>query len=265
MTPTFVIKTEQLAGLNYLASNHPRPQQVEWINRGTDQKLRRSSVDMLLRTMGHDIASPSVVRLHRTSGLRLIFKTEKQRSQFSTAFEAARHQVLGCQHHVVTGIFDDREQAERAVSELKQGDLPEESISLLWRASPFMSPDFEWPPGHKKRSVAGATASGAIAASIFGVGLFMIPGIGPVAVMGPIAEAAMTSLSAFSAIIGATGGAIAKMLTDYDVDSVSAIYCQQQVKRGKIFVSVDTRIAQGQGRYAKEMLRQLGGRTTVRG
>ena len=38
-----------------------------------------------------------------------------------------------------------------------------------------------------------------------------------------------------------TGGAIAKMLTDHDVDSVSAEFYDRQIKRGKVLVSVDTR------------------------
>ena len=47
----FVIKVEELAALNYLAADHPRPSKVEWINRGTDQVLKSSSIEMLMRTL----------------------------------------------------------------------------------------------------------------------------------------------------------------------------------------------------------------------
>lgn len=56
--PAFVIKAEELAALNYLDREHPRPREIEWINRGTDQILKPSTVDMLLRTLFRDVVSP---------------------------------------------------------------------------------------------------------------------------------------------------------------------------------------------------------------
>ena len=83
--PSFVIKAEELATLNYLDRNHPRPRRLEWINRGTNQKLRRTSIELLLRTLFRQVTSPSVVRLHHSSGLRAIFATEQERARFARA------------------------------------------------------------------------------------------------------------------------------------------------------------------------------------
>ena len=81
----FVIKPDELAALNYLSPDHPHPQRIQWINRGTDQELKPSTVAMLLRTLYLDIASPSVVRLHRSAGLRVVFRNERDRERFARA------------------------------------------------------------------------------------------------------------------------------------------------------------------------------------
>ena len=263
LTPAFVVKAEELPALNYLLPGHPRPRLVEWINRGTDQKLRRSSVDMLLRTLFQDETTPSVVRLHKCAGLRAIFGTSHERDLFASAFATARARDISNTQHHVTALFDGQEHAERAVLELKSAGIPDSAISLLWLAGQFMDEDFRWCDGHSKLSVAGAVAGGGVAGAMLGVAVLAIPGLGPVAAVGAIAGSAISSVAAVSGVIGAAGGAIAKMLTDHDVDGVTAIYYQQQVRRGKIFVSVDTRIAEGKSDVARRAIRQYGGRTST--
>jgi len=262
--PAFVIKAEQLATLNYLPSDHPRPIEVEWINRGTDQRLRQSSIDMLLRTLFKDVASPSVVRLHRSAGLRVMFKSDRERDQFASAFANAQKRETDSKLHIVTAIFDSREHAEQAVFALKKEGIPEKSVTLLWRASQFIDTESDWPEGHSKLSIAGATAGGGVAGAMLGVAILAIPGVGPVAAAGALAATAFSSVAAVSGIIGATGGAVARMLTDFDVDSVSASYYEQQIKRGKVFVSVDTRIAAGQRELALDVLKGCRGRSSSR-
>ena len=261
--PAFVIKPEELAALNYLAPDHPRPRMVEWINRGTNQKLKSSSVDMLLRTLAQDVLSPSAVRLCRSAGLRVVFGTERERERFALEFAAARSHESAGKRYLLTALFDDREHAEQAVSQLKDAGIPEISISLLWRANQFMDANFQWGGGHSKRSVAGAVAGGGIAGAVLGVALLAVPGIGPVAAAGAIASSAVHSVASVSAAIGATGGAIARMLSDHDVDGVSASYYERQIRRGKIFVSVDTRIAERQRAAAQRILTAANGRVRV--
>ena len=88
--PAYVIKPDELLALNFIDPDHPRPVDAEWINRGTDQKLKASTIDMLQRTLFRDLAPPSVVQLHRSSGLRVIFKNEADRAAFAVAFAPAR-------------------------------------------------------------------------------------------------------------------------------------------------------------------------------
>lgn len=260
--PAYVIKAEELPALNYLDPDHPRPLLTEWINRGTDQKMRRTSIDLLLRTLTEDTASPSVLRLHQTSGLRAIFSTEKDRDAFANAFAGARAQMALRRDYVIATIFDSLEHAEGAVGALHSAGVPDESISLLCRAGDFKpDPSAGW-KGHSKMSVAAAVAGGGIAGALLGIGMMVvIPGIGAVAAAGAIAATSLSSVASLSGIFGATGGAIAKMLTDYDVDGREANYYERQIRRGRVFVSVDTRIAPNLAAEVRRILKDNGGQT----
>ena len=262
--PIFVIKPNELATLNYLADGHPRPLQIDWIDRGTDRKLRPSTVDMLLRTLFLDMASPSVVRLHRSAGLRAAFRSETDRDLFAKAFAAARDRESAAVSFLATAIFNDRHYAERAVADLRSGGIPERAISLLWRINQFIDPTVKWPDGHSKLGVAGTVAGSGVAGAVLGVAVMAIPGVGPVAATGAIAASAFSSIAFIGGLFGATGGALAKTLTDHDVDGVFAAYSEQQIRRGKIFVAVDTRIADGQRELIRQIFKQNGGRTSGR-
>jgi len=263
--PSFVIKAEDLATLNYLDRNHPRPRRLEWINRGTNQKLRRTSIELLLRTLFREVTSASVTRLHQSSGLRAIFATDQERERFARAFSRAQVQESAKHPYVVSAIFDDREAAERAITALRRSGISEQAISLLWRASKFLDADYRWSEGHSSLSVAGAVAGSGIAGAMLGVAILFVPGIGPVATAGMLAASALTSVATVSGVIGATGGAVAKMLTDHDVDGVHARYYEEEIRRGKVFVSVDMRNADSRPADALQILKQRGGRTAVDG
>ncbi len=261
ITHAFVIKAEELSALNYLNSDHVRPLYFQWINRGTDQKLRQMTVELLLRTLFQEGTSPSVARLQQSAGLRLVFQTLRERDSFATAFGAARAEEGFREGHLVTAVFDDREAAEQAVAELKAAGIPESSVSLLWRADPLAESQARPNEGHSKLSVAAAVAGGGLAGTLLGVAVLAIPGIGPVAAAGAIVASANASVASVSAIIGATGGALARMLSDKDVSDQSANYYEKQIKRGRVFVSIDTRLAEGQNEIVRQVLVQSGGHT----
>lgn len=260
-TIQYVIKAEELRAINYLAPDHPRPRSVEWINRGTDQTMRPTTTAMLLRTLYKPTRSPSVQKLHDSAGLRVVFRSEKDRESFAAAFRKACEQERVLKDEIVCAMFDNREIAEKAISGLRQKGVPSRAISLLFRASQFMDTEAEWPQGHTPLSVASAIAGGGVAGALVGIGVLLVPGVGPVAAGGAIAASALSSMASVSGVIGATGGALAKMLTDHDVDGVTAQQYDDEIRRGKVFLSVDTRIAGGMGDTAAEVMEQHGGRT----
>jgi hypothetical protein len=264
MLPAYVIKAEDLGALNHLDRNHPRPRRLEWINRGTNQLLRPTSIEMLLRTLFREVKSPSVVKLHQSAGLRAVFGTDQERDKFATAFASARSQESEKKEYLVSAIFEDREGAERAVTTLKDAGVREKSLSIMWRASKFLDGDYRWSEGHSTLSVAGAVAGGGIAGAMLGIAVLFVPGVGPIATAGVLAASAFSSVATLSGIIGATGGAIARMLTDHDVDGVAARYYEEEIRRGKVFVSVDTRSAGTTHADILQILKRCGGRSAIR-
>ncbi|NNE48929.1 MAG: hypothetical protein HKP43_02710 [Altererythrobacter sp.] len=259
LRPAYVIKAEELVAVNYLADDHPRPQSVEWINRGTDQVLRPTTTDMLLRTLFQPTASPSVQKLHDSSGLRVVFRSDAERERFATAFRDAIAKERATTEHVVTAIFDDRGKADTAIAALHHQGVSPAAISLLCRASHFGDPEARWPEGHSSMSITGAVAGGGIAGALLGVAFLFVPGVGPLAAAGALAASAIPSVASVSGIIGATGGAVAKMLTDHDVDGVMAEYYDRQIKRGKVFVSVDQRQTTLAREFVERVLEKNGG------
>ena len=160
---------------------------------------------------------------------------------------------------VVSAVFDDRTEAERAVTELRSAGIPDDAISLVGRPDDHIDDDDRDRDGAGKGSVVGAVAGGGAVGAILGVAALAIPGVGPLAAAGAIAASAAPTAAAVGAAAGATTGAIARMLTDHDVDSRDAEYYEQHIERGGIFVSVDTRLAEGQAESARDILYRNGG------
>lgn len=257
----YVIKAEDLRAINYLAPDHPRPRSVEWINRGTDQTMRPTTTAMLLRTLYKPSRSASVQKLHDSAGLRVVFRSERDREAFALAFRKACQQEQVLKDDVISAMFDSREAAEKAISALRDEGVPMRAISMLFRASQFMDAQANWPEGHSALNVAGAIAGGGVAGALVGLGVLLVPGVGPIAAGGAIAASALSSVASVTGVIGATGGGLAKMLTDHDVDGVSAAHYDAEIRRGKVFLSVDTRVAGGLGDTAVEVMEEHGGRT----
>lgn len=240
LEPAFVIRAQDIVAINYLASDHPRPRRVEWINRGTNQVMRPTTTQMLLRTLFQEVDTPSIQKLRETSGLRVVFRSDRDRELFSVAFAHAQVREGESKSHVATAVFEGRAKVDGVIAELSAMGAPADSISLLSQASRFMDPGAKWPDGHSLGSVAGAVAGSGFAGAMLGIGFLMVPGVGALAAAGTLATSAIGSVASVSGIIAATGGAIAKMLTDHDVDGVSATFYDAEIQRGKIFLSVDT-------------------------
>lgn len=265
MTASFVIPPDELSALNFLEADHARPVQADWINRGTDQILKRQSVDMLLRTLFVDVLSPSAVTLHRSAGLRLQFETEAQRLKFAKEFAVAKVQEHETREHYLTMMFDERSGAALAAEQLVQQGVPKSAISLLWRAGQFMDADHAWIKGHSLLSVAGATAGGSLAGVALGIALLAIPGVGQIAVIGGFASATVTATSVISGMVGATAAAITKMFSDADVDDVALKQYVNRSGLGRIFMAIDLRKCPDEDREVLRLvLKRNGGRALSR-
>ncbi|MEP3051111.1 MAG: hypothetical protein ABJP48_08395 [Erythrobacter sp.] len=259
-SPQYVVKVEDLGALNHLPVNCPAPINREWINRGLDRPLKPSNADMLLRTLHNEIAPPSIVKLHRSAGLRLVFSSETERLRFAAQMVDAKAKMETMRGSHCSATFDSMEEAKNVVAELIEEGIGKSEISMLWRANLFMDPEIDWHEGHSTMSIAGAASGGGIAGTAFALGLLAIPGLGPIVAAGAMASGAIAALAAFGGVAGATGGAIARMLTDQDVDGVAASYYEQQIERGKILVSVKLSEILTTERELRKIFRKAGGK-----
>ena len=241
--PSYVIKGEELPALPFLNPAHPEPVTLEWINRGTDQKLKPSTVRMLLRTADSSGASDSVLRQHEAMGLRATFATESDRGAFATAFTSAvAHEAISNGNREAA-FFATKDAADAAILELVAGGIDPAAISALAR-----NETGEPIRGHSRLRVASATAGGGLAGALLGMVLLTIPGIGAVAAFGSIAG-----------IIGATGGALAVMLSDIDVDGRDPFEIERKLNSGKTFVAVNVALETVPKAFVRKVLDKNGG------
>ncbi|MFA7466906.1 MAG: hypothetical protein WCY82_01415 [Desulfotomaculaceae bacterium] len=147
----------------------------------------------------------------------------------------------------VLSTFTDRQQAERAVDELRKKGF-EKEISILARDSENKGQD-QGGIGRGNNLTGGTTTGGVIgglAGLAVGAGALAIPGIGPLIAAGPIA----------GMLSGAATGGIAGGLIDWGIPSDRSNYYEGKVKEGRVLVSVhadDQKIND-----AEETLKNLG-------
>lgn len=149
----------------------------------------------------------------------------------------------------VIGVFTSRDQAEKAVSELRNNGFDNE-ISILAKGQDKGGTDENSVMFGGGDSVTnGATTGGVlggIAGLAAGVGALVIPGIGPLVAAGPIA----------GLISGAATGGVAGGLVDWGIPKDRSEYYEGQVKEGNIVATVKT--DEGKINSAADVLRRFG-------
>jgi hypothetical protein len=144
--------------------------------------------------------------------------------------------------NVASAVFDSREEAERAVSALRQAGVPDSSMSVVARhhgKTTTSSGDGEVSHEEHSSLVRGILGGGALGAGL-GVAALLIPGVGPLAAAGAIAASAAPEAAAIGAAVGAAGGTLNESLKGHGVSDEDASYYGDQIKSGGVFVSVDS-------------------------
>jgi len=165
--------------------------------------------------------------------------------------------------NTVVGVFDDRDDAQRAIEAMKDAGFRSEDIGITMRDRKEAEALVEDTGTHAGAGAAtGAMAGGVLgglAGWLVGIGALAIPGIGPIVAAGPIA-AALTG-----AAVGAAGGGLIGALTGMGVPEEEARWYESEVGRGGILVT-----AQADGRYdeARSIMlrhgaREAGGEDTL--
>jgi uncharacterized membrane protein len=126
---------------------------------------------------------------------------------------------------VVLGVFRDRNQAEEALSDLKEQGF-DRDVSLIARDAERDQGGAEGQDLTEGAFTGGAV--GGIAGLLAGAGALLIPGIGPIIAAGPIA----------ATLTGVVTGGIAGGLIDYGVPEERGEYYEEQVRQGAILISM---------------------------
>jgi len=168
---------------------------------------------------------------------------------------------------IASAVFDSREEAERALTELRSAGIRENSISIIGRhgeqddTSRGIADDGE--ASEKAGDGAKGAIGGAIAGGLLGVAALAIPGVGPLAAAGAIASGAIPGAAAIGAGVGAVAGGLTGMMTSHGVSEEDASYYEEHISKGGYFLSVD----ESSGvptETAREILSRNGGHSASR-
>jgi uncharacterized membrane protein len=147
---------------------------------------------------------------------------------------------------MVLGIFNDRDNAEDAIEDLKDHGFKPEEISIVMRDSAAAHEVAEHTGANvAEGAVSGATTGGvvgAIAGLLVGIGAIAVPGIGGIFIAGPLAAALGLTGAAATTVSGAATGALAGgligALVSLGVPEEEARVYETGIKQGAILVAV---------------------------
>ncbi|MGE5586480.1 MAG: general stress protein [Bacillota bacterium] len=135
----------------------------------------------------------------------------------------------------VIGTFDSRDQAERAIEELKRKGFSDDKVSIVAKEDRAKGGDRGEGGLTMRRGendlTGGTVTGGAIGGAtglLAGLGALAIPGVGPIVAAGPIA----------AGLTGAVTGGIVGGLVDLGIPEERGRYYENKVKEGKILAVV---------------------------
>jgi hypothetical protein len=150
---------------------------------------------------------------------------------------------------VTLGLFDDRMEAEAAITELSESGYNAQDISIIMRdAGEAQTMANDTGASVTQGAVSGATSGamlGGLAGLLIGVGAIAIPGIGGLLIGGPIAAALGLSGAAATTVSGAVTGGVAGgllgALMGLGVPESDAKVYEERIREGAILLAVPTR------------------------
>jgi hypothetical protein len=163
---------------------------------------------------------------------------------------------------IASAVFDSRDEAERALSELRSAGIPESAISIVGR-----SDDHQGSTGsvtddtndEAKGDVVKGGVIGAGTGALLGIAALAIPGVGPLAAAGAIAASAIPTAAGIGAGAGLAAGSLAGLLSDHGVDEDDSRYFEDRISQGGYFVAVHADQAGPSFGQAREILQRNGG------
>lgn len=129
----------------------------------------------------------------------------------------------------IIGVFESRSSAEKAVETLRQQGFNNEEINIISKKQSQDDDSDVVDDDIMDGTLTGGTIGG-IGGLLLGAGALMIPGIGPILAVGPIA----------AAVGGAIAGGITGGLIDWGIPSEDSKRYEQEVVHGSILAIIRT-------------------------
>lgn len=165
---------------------------------------------------------------------------------------------------LVSVVFDNHSEAERAISELRGAGVRDSAISIIGQKANGENVETDGSGSEVAKDVVGTAALGAGVGTILGIAALAIPGVGPLVAAGTIASVAVPGAAITGAAVGAAAGGIVGMLEDHGVDKDDAVYYEGRINDGATFVSVDTQNADLSDKAVLDILYNNGGHNSSR-
>ena len=170
---------------------------------------------------------------------------------------------------IASAVFDSREEAESALTELRSAGIPDSAISIVGRSdenewSQSRTYDNDEAGSEAKSDVVKGAVIGTGAGALLGIAALAIPGVGPLAAAGAIAASAIPQAAAIGAGAGLAAGSVSGLLASHGVDEEDAKYYEGRLDEGGIFVSVQADEAGVVIEEAREILYRNGGHSAGR-
>jgi hypothetical protein len=166
---------------------------------------------------------------------------------------------------VVSAVFDSDQEAQRAVSELRQAGVADSALSVVAQhegRTTSTSGEGSITDDDHTNVLRGILGGGALGAGL-GIAALAIPGVGPLVAAGAIAASAVPGAAAIGAAVGAAAGTLNETLKKHGVSEEDASYYGDRIKSGGVFVSVDDNSGVG-SETAREILHRNGGHNASR-
>lgn len=171
------------------------------------------------------------------------------------------------QGNIVSAVFDNRSEAERAIQELRSAGADHESISIVGQHDgDTAAASTTTTEGHSDEptSFIAKAAAGSGIGALLGVAALAIPGVGPLAAAGAIAAAAVPGAAVTGTALGAAAGGLSDLFSSHGVSREDSDYYGERVSQGGIFVSVDTERSGLSRNQAEDILYNAGGHSSSR-
>ena len=146
----------------------------------------------------------------------------------------------------VIGLFEDREDADNAISELEDNGFNPNDMSLIMMQTEETTAtqddqgnDYR---GDVNKGLETGAVLGGIAGLLIGIGAVTIPGIGAVLIGGPFAAAlgltGIAATTAAGAVTGAVAGGLIGALVNMGLTKREAQHYQERISEGAILLAV---------------------------